>query len=807
MADLTLGKIQAALASATNEITLTAANFNLDFTLVKFEAPREFHPVSSILTSSRRKEAETGPTHVIARRLAALFDGVSVSTPGLVKAYGTRVSQISLEASNNPADCRSSIFSEYLGIDATSIWAAATSSETGGSVQFHLLACLIARMWNPPEAVSIWDEIVACRRKEIAEKLDKGVQLPVATLFAATQQEIPRDGLAVWDASARSWLRTADSVKAKEQTQCSLIFKNLNLAVNNEAQLYSSVMHAWTTGMQMLDKILSGTPVDVRDGALLLAMSSWHVYPDMMIYGLQGKEHCRTEVIMGDTLVSAGGTVTLGLSRLSHSDINAEALGVYWSMPLERFKFYGKAIRRTRNLQDDASRLSFKELLRANLGAMLGRWRIPREDWTEFIQIIVQVILVYRTCQGRGLLIDRLQDTTAVDSHIDPPPSPYTVFRAENDWTDILLRPALEYLLEEHSQAPPMALGSRRTQFIDVHMKRPGVEDWPFLFGLCESIETIQRLLVNFEDNVKFLQRFFESRGMDIEGALVVGPNARDKDVATEHLQPGVNNLDSGSLRFTRAEATSLIPGALEEPTYLPKTKTIELMQPSPPKNEEKVETSFPAESGVRFLSLPDTFIQPDGRTFHALAGSRRIATIYVDTDKLQSVLATGITKEPRPSPLDLSWAMQARLIAQRRFAQHFSTDEGWRKHVDFLYALSKTYLLESMKGATISCRILHAPLERPWAGHPPLATTHHDEASEATLRALCYFESGSIDIKQHDTSRIIGFSSRDSLFVRSEVINRPLHVVNVVLDKSGSMLTIASVPAATRSIPARKPL
>lgn len=75
------------------------------------------------------------------------------------------------------------------------------------------------------------------------------------------------------------------------------------------------------------------------------------------------------------------------------------------------------------------------------------------------------------------------------------------------------------------------------------------------------------------------------------------------------------------------------------------------------------------------------------------------------------------------------------------------------------------------MKGATISCRVLHAPLERPWLGHPPLATTHHDEISEATLRALCYFESGSIDVKQHDMSRMAGFSSRDSLFVRSEVI------------------------------------
>lgn len=479
---------------------------------------------------------------------------------------------------------------------------------------------------------------------------------------------------------------------------------------------------------------------------------------------------------MGDTLVSAGGMVTLGLSRLSHPEVNSEALGVYWSMPLERFKFYGKAVRRTRNHQDDASRLSFKELLRANLGAILARWRIPRSQWTEFLKIIVQIILVYKTCQGRGLLVDRLQDTAAVDSHIDPPPSPVGVFRPENDWTDILIRPALEYLVEEHDHVPPMALGSRRTKFIEVHMKRSGFEDWPFLFGLCESIEKMQGLLVNFEDNVKFLQYFFESRGMDVSGAIVVSPNARDKDVAMEHLGPGVNHLESGSSHFTRAEATSLFPGALEDPSFLPNTNTVEIMQSNPHKNKWKRETSSLAVlrnpvTPVPSSSLPDTFIHPDGRTFHALAGSRRVAVIYVDTERRQNMLETGIYNELQPSPMDLSWAMRARLIAQRRFAQHFATDEGWRKHIDFLYTLSKTYLHDSMKGATISCRVLHAPLERPWPGHPPLATTHHDEISEATLRALCYFESGSIDVKQHDMSRMIGFSSRDSLFVRSEVI------------------------------------
>lgn len=60
MSDFALGKIQAALASATNEVTVAAANLNFDFSLMKFEAPSEYKPLSNILTSRRKTEAEGG---------------------------------------------------------------------------------------------------------------------------------------------------------------------------------------------------------------------------------------------------------------------------------------------------------------------------------------------------------------------------------------------------------------------------------------------------------------------------------------------------------------------------------------------------------------------------------------------------------------------------------------------------------------------------------------------------------------------------------------------------------------------------
>src|SRR5258708_7852314 len=114
----TLGKLQAALASATNEVPLAAANINLDFSLVKFEAPKEFPPPGELPLLYQNKEAEHGTSHITARRLGALFEGICPSTPNLLKAYGKRASEISKAANAKiPKAYTKSIFSAYTGVD------------------------------------------------------------------------------------------------------------------------------------------------------------------------------------------------------------------------------------------------------------------------------------------------------------------------------------------------------------------------------------------------------------------------------------------------------------------------------------------------------------------------------------------------------------------------------------------------------------------------------------------------------------------------------------------------------------------
>ncbi|KAI8631558.1 hypothetical protein F5Y19DRAFT_473230 [Xylariaceae sp. FL1651] len=143
-----IGKVNSAFLSIPNELTVAAANFNLDFSLMKVEAPKEFHGVRDALSKSRRNNAEDGMAHITARKLGALFESIIPPVRCLIEVYGKRVSDISsalgVDASKRPVY---GMFANQAGFDGTSIWAAATSGN--GAIAVHLLACMLARSGAP----------------------------------------------------------------------------------------------------------------------------------------------------------------------------------------------------------------------------------------------------------------------------------------------------------------------------------------------------------------------------------------------------------------------------------------------------------------------------------------------------------------------------------------------------------------------------------------------------------------------------------------------------------------------------------
>lgn len=464
---MSIGKLQAALASATNEVTVAAANINFDFALVKCEAPPEYRPLRLQLSAKRKDEAENGSQHVTARRLGALFEGLCPSAPRLIAAFGKRASEISNGANVkfNPQFAAKWIFSDYAGVDATSLWAAATSSKA--AIPVYLLACMLARVWSDAEATSLWVEIVAERRREIATRFEAGEALPFATTTAATQQELTRDQLAKWDASARAWLRTADDMWPKQRLQFLLVADNIEIAVNSISQPYHSIIQAWVSAMETMDKVIGGEPHAIKDGSVLLGISSWHIYPDMTVLGNTGPN----AVAMADPLVHPGGVVTLGIK----DPAERAGRGVFWSLSLAHHKFYGKPVQKLAELNRDGRRLAFSELQIAVLGVILSRWNVPVSKTDLALQCLLKIASAL----------------------------PYSPDTKADQWIDMLVSPIMEYFQGGDLAAQLVALGRRRPNFIPPAENKTA---HPPFFGLLQ-IGTILRLIPAISDRINLLRR------------------------------------------------------------------------------------------------------------------------------------------------------------------------------------------------------------------------------------------------------------------------------------------------------------
>ena len=199
----------------------------------------------------------------------------------MTKAYGQRAFKISQVSSLSPEAWRQyGAFAGHVGSDATSIWAAATSGPV--AIAVHLLACILARVWNGPEAISIWVEIVR-KRKEIIKNefgLNNVIEL---TMIKAAKQEISRVQIAEWDASAQSWLLTADAVKNRQHTQLKLSIDNIKGSVNAISDTYESVIAAWKNSLTQMEGLIEGISQQANTGDILVAISAWHLLPNLRV--------------------------------------------------------------------------------------------------------------------------------------------------------------------------------------------------------------------------------------------------------------------------------------------------------------------------------------------------------------------------------------------------------------------------------------------------------------------------------------------------------------------------------------------
>ncbi|KAL8777623.1 MAG: hypothetical protein Q9203_002470 [Teloschistes exilis] len=471
-----ISKLVPSIASGSLEIAPALANINFDFALWKVAAPKEFEGVGSALSASRREEAEGGMIHTIARKLGALFERKVPVTPGLTKAYGTRASEIARSVSLDDKGRKSyGVFASRAGPDATSLWAAATSGTS--AISIHLLACLLARIWDAPEAISIWVEVVKRRKEEVIAEFNETDIAQVATL-EATRQDLPRAQIAEWDDSARAWLRVADTVKNKQQKQLILILDNVQSPINAKTDTYDSVMEAWTRSLTQMEALVQGISQQARSGETLLALSSWHLYPDLTVVA-PSMAHVR----QNDPLFGSGGMLTIGLE----TPISRTNNGVHWSLPLAYLRHYGRPVVSTCSINSASrSRLSLPELLQATLGALLQKWGPAGEDTSRSLNWIWSIYQILKEDAkiDRGVLYLR----TNVTQHC---------------WLALLSEAADRYLassgLERQHNNKLISLGRRQAH---VFLGTPAEPH----FGLLEKGRFVS-MITHTEDKIAYLRK------------------------------------------------------------------------------------------------------------------------------------------------------------------------------------------------------------------------------------------------------------------------------------------------------------
>ncbi|KAM0466468.1 hypothetical protein ACHAP7_012221, partial [Fusarium lateritium] len=463
----TISKFNTAFLSMPNELTVAAANFNLDFSLMKVEAPKEFHGVRDALSSHRRDEAEEGQPHTTARKLGALFEAIIPAVPDLIQAYGKRASSISSQATaETQAKPNIDLFAAQAGIDGTAIWAAATSGQAALGV--HLLACMLARIWKSHEAISLWVELVERRKTDIIDTYNNNNIIETAAIMAS-KQTFTRQQLAQWDSSARSWLQTADVNRRVQQTQLMLIVNNVRLPVNSVKDPYESVIQAWKSAMGAMNNLVCGIPQQVQNGAILLAMSSWHLYPDMEVLVNQ-----IAKIDQNDELMN-GGLVTI-----SAHGANREKEGVFWSLPLSRMRFYSPAVVANRHISLGTSRITMDELWTVVLGVVVSQWEQACPDIDRCFKFIIFLSdLVNKPCTTVPWL-HYLSNATIR-------------YRAAKD-------------LDHHQAKRLLGVGMRQCASF---LNPTGHDPLPF-FGLT-SFSTLTSIVPNIEAQINLMRRIAET--------------------------------------------------------------------------------------------------------------------------------------------------------------------------------------------------------------------------------------------------------------------------------------------------------
>ncbi|KAL8791134.1 MAG: hypothetical protein Q9195_006031 [Heterodermia aff. obscurata] len=740
--------IRGIVSANTNvaKISPALANLNFDFTLCRVEAPTEFHGVGRALTRGRRAEAESGQSHITARILGALFTSALPKTPNLSRVYGLRASEISKSATEEASETQSwGFFADHSGADGTTIWASATSGPE--SIPTHLLACLLARVWDPPEAISIWEEVV---RRHIRD-------------VWAAKHPLSREHLAEWDNSARSWLRTADRVKKREQKQVMLILDNIEQQIRSDQGTYESVLSTWREALTFFEPIVSGISQRAGNGQSLLALCAWHLYPELMVVDPSPRQTKQNDALMPAKVI-----VTIGLGEKS-----GQQDGVCWSLPLAYFRHYGPAVKR-KSIVNSTQRLSVEEFEMAFFGTFIAGWTsrgVTVAQIAHWLRRFHQILLQKSGTESpAGKLLQACQRFSWLGILFD------SSHRVRHDCHELEGGAVFEYLT-----AKPI---SRRCSKRDLDGSQLVISKhcrWMYKGGNLSKHTRekcyVMRLLKRYPELFDGIWQHF-SPGFTGDGPS--RPTStdliekcfsridRDRSGWAEESRPcfesALNDAaDSISLNFQQRQTTC---NAMGEDVHL--------------REDQVIEDYRSEELGVFWTTYSHPPLPSESCWYRQVYGSRS-AALFV----LESRLEEHIRVMKRISIPRLLGLFDTDLVDPDKLATLLVSSldrNGHTKRVASLRAVSTAASIYSgLSNATIDVRVLQQDLSTMrWmaqARYPPSSFGLFLPATldlPSIFSCICFFESGRFDIEISALQNVMAMSTGDNIWVAYPLLHDP---------------------------------
>ena len=295
-------------------------------------------------------------------------------------------------------------------------------------------------------------------------------------------------------------------------------------------RVYDSVLEVWMKSMVAMDNLVSGVAQQIQNPAVLLGLSSWHLYPDISFLGRE-----LTHVQQNDDLVSPGGLVTIGFQNVD----SEHEKGITWTMPLAHLRYYGKPVESQRSLGSSSTRTTFRRIVQAALGSAISKWgryTFNFESVCEFFQALPGSCSSAVSNDNKNLALLDLG-----------------VYGLE--WTKLLAQEATIYLEAPNEERKEMMrfvnLGQRRfARFLAPEEFHPEP-----LFGLSDPGTFLH--LLDVEGQIKVIRRLVATYdlGIDLRDAVILYFPSQDFD---EHTETSIQELP-----FDGAEFATLFPQSI----------------------------------------------------------------------------------------------------------------------------------------------------------------------------------------------------------------------------------------------------